>query len=139
MRNFLLILGGLFIGQYGFCQVEKNSIDVEFDACMENWSSSYDMVVCISDAMEKWNQKLDSTYHDLLSKSDSTTQHNLMINQKNWQKYVKSKIQVWESFNAEGMSKTAAAGWDYDRLQILISLTRARIEELEGYYQYLEE
>lgn len=81
-----------------------------------------------------------STFNYLLTRSDSTTQYHLINSQKSWKEYVENQIKVWESFNEEAIRKSAyQASWDYDKIHLVIKLTRIRIQKLEEYFNYLDE
>lgn len=136
MRLIFLFLIALFIKQSGFCQSEKDSIDIMFDVCLDTSFSSYDMLMCKEEAWDHWNEKLNVMYSNLLHQTDSIHKVHLINSQEAWSAYFDSEISLWESCNDPYNNNPAA--WDYDRYDRMIILVRNRVSILRSLAIYLD-
>ena len=128
MRFKSVIIAFILSTNVGWGQSNVDSIDVKFNSCIDTSFSTYNMLMCIEEAMEKWNVKLDSTYKTLINKLDSARKQGVIKSQKSWGAYFDDQVELWESFN-----ENVSHAWDYDRYYIMIGLVRARNKVLESY------
>lgn len=62
MRLNFIIIVLLLSSQFALAQSENNSIDIKFKNCIDTNFTSYDMLMCIDNALYEWNNKLDIVF-----------------------------------------------------------------------------
>jgi uncharacterized protein YecT (DUF1311 family) len=136
MKNplvFLAILTSLSLAL--FAQEEKNPIDLEMDAAMEQDGSTAGMVEAITAAQEKWEAKLNSAYKVLKQKMPSEEFAALQQAQRAWIAFRDKQIESY-SITYGLMDGTM---WTPIHAGAVMSITKERALELENYLGLLGE
>jgi uncharacterized protein YecT (DUF1311 family) len=136
MKNplvFLAILTSLSLAL--FAQEEKNPIDLEMDAAMEQDGSTAGMVEAITAAQEKWEAKLNSAYKVLKQKMPSEEFAALQQAQRAWIAFRDKQIESY-SITYGLMDGTM---WTPIHAGAVMRITKQRALELENYLGLLGE
>jgi uncharacterized protein YecT (DUF1311 family) len=136
MKNplvFLAILTSLSLAL--FAQEEKNPIDLEMDAAMEQDGSTAGMVEAITAAQEKWEAKLNSAYKVLKQKMPSEEFAALQQAQRAWIAFRDKQIESY-SITYGLMDGTM---WTPIHAGAIMRITKERALELENYLGLLGE
>jgi uncharacterized protein YecT (DUF1311 family) len=136
MKNplvFLAILTSLSLAL--FAQEEKNPIDLEMDAAMEQDGSTAGMVEAITAAQEKWEAKLNSAYKVLKQKMPSEEFAALQQAQRAWIAFRDKQIESY------GITYGLMDGtmWTPIHAGAIMRITKERALELENYLGLLGE
>ena len=132
----LLLLGTLLINQSGLCQSKQDSIDIQFEACLDTSFSSYDMLMCKEDALDEWKEKLNAIYDSILNRSNSTQKDYLIKSQEAWKNYYDHEVKLLESFDVP--HNNSPSSWLYGQYDKMILLLKERITKLKDVELYLE-
>lgn len=132
----LLLLGTLLVNQSSFSQSKQDSIDINFEVCLDTSFSSYDMLMFKEDALDKWEEKLNTVYDSILNLSDSTHRDYLIKSQDAWKKYYDNEVKLLESFDVP--TNTSSASWLYNKYDRMIILLKERILKLKDLEFYLD-
>lgn len=136
MKNplvFLAILTSLSLAL--FAQEEKDPIDLEMDAAMEQDGSTAGMVEAITAAQEKWEAKLNSAYKVLKQKMPSEEFAALQQAQRAWIAFRDKQIESY-SITYGLMDGTM---WTPIHAGAVMRITKQRAMELENYLGLLGE
>jgi uncharacterized protein YecT (DUF1311 family) len=136
MKNplvFLAILTSLSLAL--FAQEEKDPIDLEMDAAMEQDGSTAGMVEAITAAHEKWEAKLNSAYKVLKQKMPSEEFAALQQAQRAWIAFRDKQIESY-SITYGLMDGTM---WTPIHAGAVMRITKERALELENYLGLLGE
>jgi uncharacterized protein YecT (DUF1311 family) len=136
MKNplvFLAILTSLSLAL--FAQEEKDPIDLEMDAAMEQDGSTAGMVEAITAAHEKWEAKLNSAYKVLKQKMPSEEFAALQQAQRAWIAFRDKQIESY-SITYGLMDGTM---WTPIHAGAIMRITKERALELENYLGLLGE
>jgi uncharacterized protein YecT (DUF1311 family) len=134
--TFLNILFLLLLSGNSFSQSEntpKDSIDLVLRDCLDYFTASYDLVGCMDDAADAWDDALNEIYQKLIKTLLPEEQELLRISQRAWIEYRDKEMAFVNQIHAasEGISSSSL---EFSKLQRKMELTRSRVLELRGYY-----
>jgi uncharacterized protein YecT (DUF1311 family) len=116
-------------------QVEKDPIDMQMDAAMEENGSTAGMVEAITTAQEKWEAKLNSKYKSLKQKMPPDEFAALQQAQRAWIAYRDKQIESY----AITYGKMDGTMWIPIHASAVMQLTKQRAQELENILGLLDE
>jgi len=118
-----------------FSQVEKDPIDLEMDAAMEENGSTAGMVEAITKAQEKWEAKLNAKYKSLKQKMPPDEFAALQQAQRAWIAYRDKQIESY----AITYGRMDGTMWIPAHAGAVMRLTKERAQELENILGLLDE
>ena len=116
-------------------QVEKDPIDLQMDAAMEENGSTAGMVEAIATAQKKWESKLNAIYKSLKQKMPPDEFAALQQAQRAWITYRDKQIESYG--NTYG--KMDGTMWIPIHASAVMRLTKQRAQELESILGLLDE
>ena len=136
IKKLFLIALGLFTFSIQLrAQEEKDPIEIQMDAAMEENGSTAGMVDAITEAQAKWESKLNATYKSLKKKMSADEFAALQQAQRAWIAYRDLQIKSYEATYA----KMDGTMWIPIHASAVMNLLKQRVQELRNILGLLDE